>query len=91
MRHELYIDTGNGEENEALFEHLLGQRDQFEAAYGRPVVWEDLPNARACRIADYRSDAVLNDESESSEFISWMIDAGERLRKALSAVDVPEH
>ena len=86
----MYIDTGNGEENEALFEHLLGQRDQFEAAYGRPVVWEDLPNARACRIADYRSDAVVNDESESSEFISWMVDAGERLRKALSAVDLPE-
>jgi len=88
LRHEIYIDTGKGEENEEIFESLLAQREAFEEAYGRPLEWEPLPNARACRIAEYRSDAQVNDEENWAEHIDWMVDAGVRLRRAIAAVQV---
>ena len=36
LRHELYVDTGDGAENDALFEDLLKHRETLESAYGRP-------------------------------------------------------
>lgn len=88
LRHELYIDTGDGARNLDMYEAFLGQRDQFEAAYGRPLNFEALPDARASRIAEYHSDAVVEAEDRHDEFIDWFIDAGERLRRALSSVIV---
>ena len=89
LRHEIYIDSGDKERNEALFEHLLDQREMFEDQYGRTVEWEALPKARASRIADYRDDADVTFEDRHDEFISWFFDAGVRLRRALSAVELP--
>ncbi|MCH7995861.1 MAG: DUF4268 domain-containing protein, partial [Planctomycetes bacterium] len=50
----LYIATGDASRNASMFEHLSQQSDLFEEVYGGPVQWEELPNARASRIADYR-------------------------------------
>ena len=89
LRHEIYIDTGDKVRNEGLFEHLLSQKERFEAEYGRPLEWEALPNARASRIAEYRDDADVVFEDRHEEFISWFFDAGVRLRRALAAIDPP--
>jgi hypothetical protein len=89
LRHEIYIDTGDEARNDAIFEHLSRQREAFEAAYGRPLQWEALPNARACRVADYRDDADVTFEDRHDEFIDWFLDAGVRLRRALSAIEAP--
>ncbi|MFV1989738.1 MAG: DUF4268 domain-containing protein [Acidimicrobiales bacterium] len=90
LRHEVYIDYGDKDQNETLFEHLSLQRELFEANYGRAVEWEALPNARACRIADYRDDADVTYEDRHDEFIAWFLDAGERLRRALASMTLPE-
>jgi hypothetical protein len=89
LRHELYIDTGDAERNMEIFEHLRGHKDQFDAAYGRPVEWEELPHRRACRVADYRENSGVADEAQHTEFVDWFIDAGIRLRRALVAVGPP--
>lgn len=89
LRHEIYIDTGDKARNDAIFEHFAEQRDEFEAEYGRSLEWEALPNARACRIADYKNDADVTYEDQHDEFISWFIDAGVRLRRALGVIDPP--
>jgi hypothetical protein len=86
LRHELYIDTGEAEPNLEIFEHLRGYREQFETAYGRPVEWEELPQRRACRVADYRENSDVADEAAHADFIDWFLDAGVRLRRALAAV-----
>lgn len=86
LRHEIYIDAGDKTRNEEIFEHLARQRTLFETEYGRPLQWEPLPNARACRIAEYREDADVTFEDRHDEFIDWFLDAGARLRRALSAV-----
>lgn len=83
LRHELYIDTGDGEENLAILEALQGQRELIESSYGRPLMWEDLPGKRACRIADYKDGCSVLDPSRHDEYIDWFLDAGVRMREAL--------
>jgi len=86
LRHELYIDSGDGEQNLEIFSSLLAQQAALENAYGRPLEFDELVGKRACRVADYTDgDVTLTDRHD--EFISWFIDAGERLRRAVAAVD----
>jgi len=47
--------------------------------------WEELPERKACRIADCRPGDVIN-VGVHDEYSDWFIDAGERLREALGAV-----
>lgn len=89
LRHELYIDSGDGERNLEIFNELLSRRDALEASYGGALEFDELMGRRACRIADYSSGEVTETDRHD-EFINWFIDAGERLRRALSAVQGPQ-
>ena len=84
LRHELYIDSGEADANTELFERLHERRAEMETAYGRPLSWEELPNKRACRIAEYKEGCSVIDEERYDEFIDWFIDAGSRLRSSLN-------
>ncbi len=86
LRHELYIDTGDLDRNRVMFEGLLAVRDRIEGAYGRALEFEALPRARAKRIAEYLQEADVAGEDRHQQYIDWLIDAGERLRRALDAV-----
>jgi len=89
LRSEIYIDTGDAARNDDIYSRLSAQRDVFEAAYGRPLEWEELPNARASRIAEYRDDGDVVYEDRHDEYIAWFLDAGERMRRALAAIETP--
>ncbi len=84
LRQELYIDTGDGEENLRLFTQLRARQADAEATYGAPLSWEELPTRRACRIAGYRDGCSVTEEARHDEFITWFIEAGTRLRDALT-------
>ena len=88
LRHEIYIDAGKRDLNAAIFESSLRQEEQFETAYGWPLHWEELPNARASKIADYLDDADVTFEDRHDEFVDWLFDSGTRMRLAIAAVDV---
>lgn len=47
---ELYIDTGDAEENTRIFESLKAKQTAVEKAFGGPLEWEPLEERRACRI-----------------------------------------
>jgi hypothetical protein len=84
LRSELYIDVGDAEENRELFSALYEDRATIEADYGHALHWEELPDRRACRVADYTSGDV-KDEDASDVHIDWFFDSGARLRKAMAA------
>jgi len=88
LRHELYIDAGDATRNAEIFEQLSGQQGPIETAYGGALSWEEQPNKKASRIADYRDNCVIADEERWDEFIDWFLDAGARLRHALSITTV---
>ena len=87
LRSDLYIDNGSTPENEQLFDALAHQREQFEAAYGRPLQWDRLDGKRACRIADGADGDVAN-LSDQDAYIDWFVDCGLRFRNALKAIRV---
>ncbi|MGH3116142.1 MAG: DUF4268 domain-containing protein [Gaiellales bacterium] len=89
LRHELYIDTGDGDRNIELFGYLRDRQAQIEAAYEGPLSWEELPNRRACRIADYKDGCTVAQVERYDEFLDWFLDAGTRLRRALNGVTLP--
>lgn len=51
---ELYIDTGDKNENERIFEELEKHRDKIDREI-RGIVWEKMEEKRACRIAIYKN------------------------------------
>jgi Domain of unknown function (DUF4268) len=89
LRVELYIDTGDGEQNLEIFQHYQEHQNQIEAAYGEALSWEELPDRRACRIAAYKPDASILDRERREEYIDWCIQAADAFRKALTAAPIP--
>lgn len=86
LRHELYIDRGNGEANLALFEFLRDRRETLDAAYGQPLEFDPIEGRRACRIATYLDEGTIDDEDHWTTYLDWFLDAGERMRRALATV-----
>jgi hypothetical protein len=85
LRSELYVDSPTEGRVEALFRALLARREAIELRYGGPLRWEELPNRRASRIADYtEGDVALAERCDT--YISWLIDSQTRLRAAIDAV-----
>jgi hypothetical protein len=41
LRQELYIDTGDGDQNDEIFGYLRERREQIEEAYGTRLEWEE--------------------------------------------------
>jgi hypothetical protein len=85
IRVELYIDYGDPDRNEELFNALSSRRDEIERTFGSELSWEALPERRACRIATYGVGDVT-EEDEFDSYIDWFFEAGVRLRNAIEGV-----
>lgn len=71
---ELYIDTGETERNETIFDTLQDHQATIEAEVGGDVVWERLSDRRACRIKVPRPDSGPVEELTTQEqynLIEW--------------------
>ena len=82
-RVELYIDRGNKEENKAIFDELLSQRQAIETKFGEPLIWERLDDARACRIKRETTGNIF-EESQWPSLIGFMTDAMVRLESSFT-------
>lgn len=71
VRVELYIDLGNQEDNEAMFERLELERDAIETELGAELSWERLEGKRASRIALYRSGSIVTDPANLDDIRQW--------------------
>lgn len=85
LRSDFYVDLGSPEASAAQFDVLQLQQELVESLYGAPLSWERLPDRSAYRVADY-SEGDITQIDEYAFFIDWMIDAQERLRRAIDTV-----
>jgi Domain of unknown function (DUF4268) len=85
LRSDFYVDLGAPEASAAQFDALQAQQDMVESLYGAPLSWERLPDRSAYRVADY-SEGDITQVEDYAFFIDWMIDAQERLRRAINMV-----
>ena len=66
---ELYLSNLEAKQH---FRNLIAEREKIEAALGFELDWQELPDATACRIASWYSDASIEDESRWSEYLGWV-------------------
>jgi hypothetical protein len=70
FRVEIYVDTGEKERNDAAFDQLLSDRVQVERRLGNQLVWDALPERRACRIY-LAVDGTIDDDERLDELVEW--------------------
>jgi len=83
-RVELFIAREQEAENKAIFDTIAKSKEEIEATFGGPLLWQRLEGRKACRIA-YRVEAGGHRDPEGRwpEIEDAMIDAMMRLEKAL--------
>lgn len=85
LRVELYIDTGDGDLNKAIFDTLLTRRAEFERGFGEPLEWERLDNRRASRITVARPDSSIT-AGPTGEMRAWAVDRLLKMRSTFGQV-----
>jgi Domain of unknown function (DUF4268) len=70
LRIELYLDSGDKDQNKQRFEQLLARKNNMEQVVGEPMEWERMDNRQACRIAVYSKAQILTD-AESPTLLEW--------------------
>jgi len=70
FRVELYIDYGKKELNDIAFEDLFEKRNFIEEKLDTELIWDRLPEKRACRI--YKAiDGTIDDNDKHDQMINW--------------------
>lgn len=67
---ELWISHQGAKQH---FAYLLAQKQDIESKLGFKLDWQELPDARACRIASWYPDAPIEDENRWSEYVDWLM------------------
>ena len=66
---ELYF---YGDDSKTNFSNLLSHKDKIEQDLGFELDWQELPDAKACRVAVWCHEIALEEESRWSEYLSWV-------------------
>ena len=82
---ELYIDTGDKDENKRIFDILYKEKSNIETTFGDDLSWQRLDTKRACRIAKYYEGGGYRDsEDEWSKLQDRLINAMMSFHRAIS-------
>jgi hypothetical protein len=66
---ELWIPGINAKRH---FTNLSAQKKEIESNLGFELDWQELPDAKGCRIATWYSNAPLENEKRWSEYFEWL-------------------
>ncbi len=81
---ELDIDTGDKRTNKRLFDTLRSRKAEIEAAFGAPLEWQRMDDARRSGIRYIvREGGLVSPEEEWPKIQAAMVDAMARLAKVL--------
>jgi len=81
---EIYIDRGKESlnENNEIFNQLDSKKEQIEKNFGEKLLWEPLPESRACRIKKVIEIGGWQDEEKWEEVHNELIDLAIKMKKA---------
>jgi CBS domain-containing protein len=76
LRVELYIDSGDHEENNRVFATLLTQREDIEKEMGTTLNWQKLEGTKreACRISLMRPAKITDPPEQIEQAKQWAVD-----------------
>jgi len=84
FRVEIYIDTGKRENNDFAFAELKENSVSIHEKVEKELIWDSLPDSRACRIYIARDGTIDDDEQKLSEIIEWASPLIIKFRKVFS-------
>lgn len=85
-RVELYIDTGNKDQNKKIFDQLYSEKKEIEKKFGGKIDWQRLAEKRACRIAVLVSRRTgLKDEDKWDKIQADMVESMIRFEGAIES------
>lgn len=73
VRTEIYIDSGDADENKEYFDRLYSQREPIESEFGETLEWEPLDGKRASRVAIYREGSIDSSTDELKDIHAWAV------------------
>ena len=82
-RAELYIDTGDGDDNQRIFEALSLKKEKIEGAFGFPLEWDTKEGRRACRIQKTYATGGYRDEDDWEAVYEELAEGMAKLESAL--------
>lgn len=82
---ELVFESADAETNLARLRALQGSQLKIEDAYGHTLAWQELPNRKATRVAEYLPGADVSIREEWDQYLDWLLDRQTRLRDAVAA------
>lgn len=80
---ELWIP---GDEAKRHFANLYAQKGRIEQELGFELDWQELPDAKAVRIASWYPDASIEDEQRWKEYFAWLSNRLEIMDKVLRPI-----
>lgn len=87
LRSELFLHHEDPAVNQARWQSLADQRDTIEKVFGAPLIFDDLPHRKGCRVGVERKNHEAVDDLESwEEYLQWFEDSQVKLRAAIAAV-----
>ena len=82
VRAEMLMNSSNKEWNESVYHNLLKNKQEVERSFGAPLVWQELPDKKACRICVLYNEHGLLDEEHWCEMISFLAESTANLIKS---------
>jgi len=83
VRVEFYMSRSQAEANQFVFDRLESQKAHIETNFGAPLIWQPLPNRKACRVL-YAKPVDGYDKANWPEMIQWLVKHMILLEQALS-------
>jgi hypothetical protein len=85
IKYELYIDSGDAEQNQRSLERFMSAKSRIEPAYGGALEWHPPDNAHRYAAIRAIGEGDITAIERHNEFMDWFMDAGGRLRMALES------
>ena len=82
VRAEMLMNSSNKDWNEKVYYNLLKNKQEVESTFGAPLVWQELPDKKACRICVLYNEHGLLDEEHWYEMIGFLADSTANLLKS---------
>jgi len=84
-RVEYYVPACDKLENKVRFDSVRQHKSQIEDMIG-PLVWDDLPNRKACKVKKVLPDVSIEDEKCWDDVCEWLRNDMVKLVQAITTV-----
>ncbi len=88
-RAEIYIDTGDKEKNEIIFDFFFDKKEQIESDFADKLNWKKLENNQASKVEHQLNNVSFSNEEDWNKMTDFLIDCAIIMHQAFQK-HIPE-